>query len=64
MTAMEEKLNWQEMALVLNELERNCNEHDVVAIKQTLLSAPTATKPLTFTKKPATFANEVKRTET
>ena len=41
MTAMEEKLNWQEMALVLNELERNCNEHDVVAIKQTLLSAPT-----------------------
>lgn len=41
MTAMEEKLNWQEMALVLSELERNCNEHDVVAIKQTLLSAPT-----------------------
>ncbi len=41
MTAMEEKLNWQEMMLVLNELERNCNEHDVVAIKQTLLSAPT-----------------------
>ncbi|NRF30306.1 polysaccharide biosynthesis protein [Vibrio coralliilyticus] len=41
MTAMEEKLNWQEMESVLSELECNCNEHDVVAIKQTLLSAPT-----------------------
>ncbi|MDK9757383.1 polysaccharide biosynthesis protein [Vibrio sp. D173a] len=41
MTAMEEKLSWHEMMLVLNELERNCNEHDAVAIKQTLLSAPT-----------------------
>lgn len=41
MTATEEKLSWHEMALLLNELERNCNEHDVLAIKQTLLSAPT-----------------------
>ncbi|WP_373941876.1 polysaccharide biosynthesis protein [Vibrio chagasii] len=41
MTAMESKLNWPEMQILLNELDECCHDFNVDCIKRILLDAPT-----------------------
>ncbi|ENM5780150.1 polysaccharide biosynthesis protein [Vibrio mimicus] len=41
MTACEEKLNWEEMKIVLSQLEDYCHSFDLDGIKKVILEAPT-----------------------
>ncbi|MGF1689536.1 polysaccharide biosynthesis protein [Photobacterium japonica] len=41
MTALEEKLSWEEMEVILAELDACCHEYDFECIKRILLEAPT-----------------------
>ncbi|MBP2834518.1 polysaccharide biosynthesis protein [Dickeya parazeae] len=41
MTAQEEKLSWQEMEVLLKQLDTACHQFDVESIKKILLEAPT-----------------------
>lgn len=45
MTAMESKLGWPEMQILLNELDECCHDFNVECIKRILLDAPTGYKP-------------------
>ncbi|MEZ9006761.1 polysaccharide biosynthesis protein [Vibrio sp. 10N.247.311.59] len=45
MTAMESKLNWPEMQVLLNELDKCCHDFNVECIRQILLDAPTGYTP-------------------
>ncbi|KZX55614.1 nucleoside-diphosphate sugar epimerase [Vibrio sp. HI00D65] len=45
MTAMESKLSWPEMEVLLNELDECCHDFNVECIKRILLDAPTGYKP-------------------
>ncbi|MDH5933735.1 nucleoside-diphosphate sugar epimerase/dehydratase [Vibrio splendidus] len=45
MTAMESKLSWPEMQILLNELDECCHDFNVECIKRILLDAPTGYKP-------------------
>ncbi|MCK8083479.1 nucleoside-diphosphate sugar epimerase/dehydratase [Vibrio sp. 1CM24A] len=47
MTAMESKLNWPEMQILLNELDECCHDFNVECIKRILLEAPTGYKATT-----------------
>lgn len=44
MTAQEEKLSWEEMEIILSELNVCCHEYDFECIKRILLEAPTGYK--------------------
>ncbi|WP_439437664.1 polysaccharide biosynthesis protein [Salinivibrio costicola] len=53
MTACEEKLQWDDMTILLSELDSCCHYFDVECIKRILLEAPTGYMQPTNTKKPA-----------
>lgn len=45
MTALEEKLSWQEMEKLLKDLDEGCHEFDVARIQKIIMQAPTGYKP-------------------